>query len=322
MLIDHVTINVCAGKGGNGRVSFLRNAQTPRGGPDGGNGGNGGNVFLQGIDDILALRNFQYKKDIEAEDGIPGGKNKLFGRKGEDTTIRVPIGTMVTDVASGEQFEVVNETDKILIAKGGLGGKGNDEFKSATMQAPRYAEKGTPGEEKQLQLELKLIADIGFIGLPNAGKSSLLSVLTNAKPKIANYPFTTLEPNIGMMGNITLADIPGLIEGASQGKGLGIAFLRHIEKTKLLVHCISVENENVFETYKTIKNELKQYSKSLIEKPEIILLTKSDLADEKTVKEKLKNLKKIKKQVIPISLFQEKDINQVRELLKQEKANI
>lgn len=317
MLIDNVTITVAGGKGGNGRVSFLRNARTPKGGPDGGNGGNGGSLFFQGIDDILALRNFQFKKELRAEDGIPGGKQKQFGRNGNDLVVKLPIGTVVTDTSSHEQFEILNDTDKICIAKGGLGGRGNDEFKSATNQTPRYAEKGTPGEEKVLQLELKLIADIGFIGLPNAGKSSLLSVLTNAHPKIANYPFTTLEPNIGMMGNITLADIPGLIEGAHVGRGLGIQFLRHVEKTKMFVHCISVENDDVVLAYQTVRSELKEYNAELLDKKEIILLTKTDLVDEKTVAKKRKELQKTKREVVPFSLYNEKDIESLKRLLVQ-----
>lgn len=323
MLIDTVTITIEAGKGGNGRVSFRRNAQTAKGGPDGGNGGNGGNIFLQGINDILGLQNFQFKKEIKAEEGIPGGKSKLFGRKGEDTTIRVPLGTIVTDVESGEQFEVTNDTDIMLIAKGGIGGRGNDEFKSATNQTPRVAEKGTPGQMRVLHLELKLIADVGFIGLPNAGKSSLLSVLTNAHPKIANYAFTTLEPNIGMlMGKghqIALADIPGLIEGAHEGRGLGIQFLKHVEKTHLLLHCISVENDDVLNAYKTVREELEKYNAALLEKEEIILLTKTDLVDTKVVKKQLKQLAKTKKKIISMSMYNEEDLSVLKTLLLQKK---
>lgn len=320
MLIDTVTITISAGKGGNGRVSFLRNAQTARGGPDGGNGGNGGSIYLQGVDDIQALQHFQYKKEIHAEDGIAGGKQKQFGRNGKDTTVFLPIGTVVTNLQTEEQFEITNNKDKILIAQGGLGGRGNDEFKSATNQTPRYAEKGTPGEVKELFLELKLIADVGFIGLPNAGKSSLLSVLTNAHPKIANYPFTTLEPNIGMLyvdehKQIALADIPGLIEGAHTGKGLGTQFLRHVEKTNTFVHCISVENEDVVSAYQTVRKELEEYNKLLLEKKEIILLTKSDLLDEKEIQAKVKELKKISKDIMPFSLYNEKDIEQLKKLL-------
>ena len=322
MLIDHVTITVEAGKGGNGRVSFLRNAQTTRGGPDGGNGGNGGSIFIQGIDDILALKNFQFKKHIKAEDGIPGGKKKLFGRNGEDTTIRIPIGTIVTDTATGEQFEITSDKDKICIVQGGNGGRGNDEFKSATNQTPRFAEKGTLGETKELFLELKLIADVGLIGLPNAGKSSLLSVLTHARPKIANYPFTTLEPNIGMLQldnkQIALADIPGLIEGASRGKGLGTQFLRHIEKTKMLLHCISSENDDVMTVYHTIRNELQAHNALLLEKEEIILLTKTDLISKESLQEKIKALAPTKRMVIPMTLYNDSDIEKLKKIIAEQ----
>lgn len=331
MLIDHVTITVEAGKGGNGRVSFKRNAQTAKGGPDGGNGGLGGNVYMQGVDDILGLKEFQFKKHLKAEDGIPGGKSNLYGRKGEDITLRIPLGTIVTNTATDEQFEITNVTDKILIAKGGVGGRGNNEFKSAINQTPYYAEKGTPGELKELRLDLKLIADVGLIGLPNAGKSSLLATLTNARPKIGNYAFTTLEPNIGMftprsldeVGFVTkskqvaLADIPGLIEGAHTGKGLGIEFLRHIEKTKLLLHCISVENDDVMAVYQTIREELDAYSPTLTKKPETILLTKVDLATPEEVAKKIKQLAKTKKEVITLSIYDEKSVQHITEFLKE-----
>lgn len=316
MLIDHVTITVEGGKGGNGRVSFLRTKQDPRGGPDGGNGGIGGNVYLQGVDNILALSQFQFRKNIKAEDGVPGGKRRLFGRKGESITLQLPLGTLVTDTQNGAQFEIV-DTIPILIAKGGNGGRGNDEFKSATNQTPRFAEKGETGQKKELALELKLIADIGLIGLPNAGKSSLLSVLTHAHPKIANYPFTTLEPNIGMFGSITIADIPGLIEGASTGKGLGIKFLKHVEKTQLLLHCVSVENEDVLAAYTTVRKELQEYNAVLLDKQEIILLTKTDLLDEKSIQERVKQLKKIKKKIISVSIINDKDIGNLQEFLQK-----
>ena len=230
----------------------------------------------------------------------------------------MPLGTRITDIASGRVIEIADTTAPILVATGGKGGRGNDEFKSATNQTPRYAEKGTLGEEKKLLLELRLIADIGLIGLPNAGKSSLLYVLTNATPKIGNYPFTTLEPNIGMMNSHSIADIPGLIEGASKGKGLGVGFLKHIEKTKILVHCIDSSSENVQKAYSTIRNELEQYNTSLLDKPEIILLTKTDLANEKTTKKKIKILQKTGSKVLTSSIYQLETLD----LLKQELVKI
>lgn len=318
MLVDTVTITIKAGDGGNGSVHFKRNAQTARGGPDGGNGGNGGNVYFQGIDDILGLQEFRFKKRLAAEDGVKGGKQNLFGRNGKELTVSIPLGTLVTNTATQEQFEIQNVIDKILVAKGGIGGRGNNEFKSATNQTPRFAEKGTPGEEKVFSLELRLIADIGFIGLPNAGKSSLLRVLTNANPKIGNYPFTTLEPNIGMLGTIALADIPGLIEGAHQGKGLGMEFLRHIEKTKLLVHCIDITNPDISSSYKTIRQELGAYNKSILEKPEIVLLTKVDLlepSEAQTLRKKIE--KQLKKKVYAVSILDDASLENLKMLLLQ-----
>jgi GTP-binding protein len=312
MLIDKVSIIIKAGNGGNGAATFRRNAQTARGGPDGGNGGNGASVYFQGVDDILGLREFRYKKRIEAEKGVNGGKQNLFGKNGTNLVVAVPIGTLVTNKKTGESFEIT-DTTKTLVAQGGIGGRGNNEFKSATNQAPRYAEKGTPGEEKDFLLELKIIADVGLIGLPNAGKSSLLHALTHANPKVGNYPFTTLEPNIGMLENISMADNPGLIEGAHEGKGLGIEFLRHIEKTKLLVHCIEATTPNVLESYSIVTEELAKYSneKALPQKEEIIVLTKVDEVDEKTKQEKIQSLQKFKKTVLSVSILEEESLKKL-----------
>lgn len=318
MLVDNIPLIVKAGKGGDGAATFLRNESTAKGGPDGGNGGNGGNIYFLGSTNINDLREFRYKKNITADDGIPGKHKKLFGKNAEDLTILLPLGTRITDTASNRIIEITDTTKKVLIAKGGKGGRGNTEFKSATNQAPRYAEKGTLGEEKKLFLELRIIADIGLIGLPNAGKSSLLSVLTNANPKIGAYAFTTLEPNIGMLGNHAIADIPGLIEGASQGKGLGVEFLKHIEKTKVLVHCIDSSSADVQKDYSTIRNEFEQYNSSLLKKPEIILLTKTDLADEQMIKKNVEILKKDTKQVLTASIYEPKSL----ELLKKALENL
>ncbi len=320
MLIDEVNLTVKAGNGGNGAATFKRNAQTSRGGPDGGNGGNGGNIYIEGINDMQALSEYRYKKVITAEDGIKGAKQNLYGRNGKDTLIRVPIGSTVSDEKTKQVWEIENETQKILITKGGKGGRGNNEFKSATNQTPTYAEKGEVGEERFLKIELKLIADIGLIGLPNAGKSSLLEVLTNAHPKIGNYPFTTLEPNLGVMpstkgrGKI-LADIPGLIEGASGGKGLGIKFLRHIEKTIVLVHCIDATNAQIEKEYETVRNELKNYNESLLSKPELVLLTKSDLVTQPQIEKNLKILKRLNKNIMTISIYDDNRLGELKERL-------
>lgn len=316
MLIDDIVILIKAGDGGNGSVSFMRNARTARGGPDGGNGGNGGSVFFQGSTDIFDLGEFRYKKKIYAENGIPGKKQNLYGRNGENIIIRVPLGTRITQ-ATGATYEITDIITQVILAVGGKGGRGNNEFKSATNQAPMQAEDGTRGEEKVVHLELRLIAQVGFIGFPNAGKSSLLQVLTNANPKIGNYPFTTLEPNLGVMDGIVLGDIPGLMEGASKGKGLGITFLKHVEKTELLIHCIDSSIEDVVKAYKTVRNEFKEYDETLIAKPEIILLTKIDLSDVKTLEKNINKLKKFNKKVLTISIYNEKNIGDFKKFLKE-----
>ncbi len=316
MLVDNINLYIKAGKGGDGAATFLRNAVTPKGGPDGGNGGNGGNIYFQGSTNINDLREFRFKKKITAEDGVPGKHKKLCGRNAPHVTIYLPLGTRITDMGSGSVIERTNITTPILLALGGKGGRGNTEFKSATNQTPLFAEKGILGEEKKLLLELRLIADVGLIGLPNSGKSSLLSVLTNATPKIGDYPFTTLEPNIGMLKNHPIADIPGLIEGASKGRGLGIEFLKHIEKTKVLVHCIDVTIENVQKAYETVRHEFAEHSISLLEKPEIILLTKTDLVDEKTIKNNIKILQKKGKKVLIASIYNPESLDSLKQSLE------
>ncbi|OGH23888.1 MAG: hypothetical protein A3J69_01085 [Candidatus Levybacteria bacterium RIFCSPHIGHO2_02_FULL_42_12] len=318
MLVDNITLLIKAGNGGNGAATFLRNGQTAKGGPDGGNGGNGGNIYFQGSTNTSDLKQFRFQKKIRATDGVSGKRKKLFGKNAHHITIYVPIGTRITDMDSGSVIEVTDTTTPFLLAHGGSGGRGNDEFKSSTNQTPMYAEKGTLGEEKKLLLELRLIADIGLIGLPNAGKSSLLAVLTNATPKIGNYPFTTLEPNIGMLGKHPIADIPGLIEGASRGRGLGIAFLKHIEKTKILVHCIDSADENPQKAYDIVHQEFQQYSASLLNKPEIILFTKTDLATQEAIKKNKEILQNKGKKVLTCSIYDQESLD----LLKQALENL
>ncbi|HKC14839.1 MAG TPA: GTPase ObgE [Patescibacteria group bacterium] len=316
MLVDNVNLLVKAGNGGNGAATFLSNARNFKGGPDGGNGGNGGSIYIQGSNNIADLSQFRYQKKITAEDGVSGRRKNLYGKNAPDETIFVPLGTRITDLESHTSYEIVNITDSLLIAKGGKGGRGNMEFKSATNQSPRVAEKGTVGERKELFLELRLIAQVGLIGLPNSGKSSLLAVLTNATPKIGNYPFTTLEPNIGMLEDYAIADIPGLIEGASIGKGLGIGFLRHIEKTEMLIHTIDATVENPKKTYTIVKNEFKKFNPKLLEKPEVILITKIDLIDEKKLKEIIAVFKKMKKEVLTYSLYNPESIDALKKRVK------
>jgi GTP-binding protein len=319
MLIDDVTFTVKAGDGGNGAVTF--HSLKVGGGPSGGNGAKGGDVYLIGTNDIGALSQFTFKKRFEAAKGENGSRQDMDGRNGEDLYLKVPIGTRISINDSDWIYEIEDTETPFLVAKGGSGGRGNDEFKSAINQTPRYAEKGTPGQEKKVHLELRLIAQIGLVGLPNAGKSSLLQAFTNANPKIGNYPFTTLEPNLGVMGDFILADIPGLIEGASIGKGLGTKFLRHIEKTQIIAHCIDVSLEKPLESYKTIRKEFEQYNPELLKKPEIIILTKTDLIDKKEITKKVKIMQKLHETVIPVSIIDDESIKKLREVLLQKLTN-
>lgn len=315
MFIDTVTLEIQAGNGGNGSSSFRRDAQTSKGGPDGGNGGEGGSIYFQGSSHINDLREFRYKKHIEGQSGIDGKGKKLFGKNAPDITILLPLGTVVTDIETQRTFEIRDTIKQFLVAKGGKGGRGNVEFATPTNRAPVYAEKGKPGEKKTLHLELKLIADVGLIGLPNAGKSSLLSVITHANPKIGNYPFTTVEPNIGMLDTYPIADIPGLIEGASKGRGLGITFLKHIEKTKLIVHCIDVTESDPLKAYTIVRAEFASYNKKLLEKQEIIVLNKSDLVNDQRIKELKKIFKSTSTSVFVCSIYNEKQIEQLKKAI-------
>lgn len=312
MFVDEVAITVKAGNGGNGAATFRHSEGNARGGPDGGNGGNGGSVYLQGVNDITALRPFRYKKVLKADDGVAGQRKNLFGKNAEDLIIPLPLGTRVTDKTTGRVYEIAGTQGKLLIARGGKGGRGNNEFKSATNQAPRFAENGEAGEEKELHLELLLIADAGLIGLPNAGKSSLLSVLTNAAPKIGDYPFTTLEPNLGMLDGTILADIPGLIEGASSGKGLGIKFLKHIERTRILLHCIDASSPDVLRDYETVRKEFAEYNAELLKKKEIIVLTKIDLVSAEEVTRKKEQLKKVNSDIITASVYDDESLERLK----------
>lgn len=286
MFIDSAKIFVRSGKGGNGIIHWRREKYIPKGGPDGGNGGNGGDVILRANKQINTLLDFRYKKKFEAKNGNPGEGSNCEGRSADDVIVNVPCGTLVRNHETGEIMADLTEHDQtIVIAKGGRGGKGNWTFKSSTNQAPRMCTPGTEGQEFFLDLELKLLADIGLVGFPNAGKSTLISVISAAKPKIANYPFTTLVPQLGMVyykesKSFVVADIPGLIEGAHDGKGLGIQFLKHIERTKALVYLIDCTSETIKDDYKVLFNELKSFNPDLPKKKTIIALTKLDIADD------------------------------------------
>ncbi|MGY6528975.1 MAG: GTPase ObgE [Cyanobacterium sp.] len=286
--IDQVEIEVIAGNGGDGLVAFRREKYVPAGGPSGGNGGRGGSVILKAVTNLQTLLDFRYARQFKAEDGKRGGPNNRTGAGGKDRILEVPCGTMVYDLETEQLiFDLVKENDTFVVAKGGKGGLGNQHFLSNSNRAPEYALPGLEGETKQIRLELKLLAEVGIIGLPNAGKSTFISAVSSAKPKIADYPFTTLVPNLGVVRKPTgdgtvFADIPGLIEGASDGIGLGHDFLRHIERTRLLLHLVDVNAENPLEDYKIIQDELRAYGRGLPERIQILALNKIDSIDEET----------------------------------------
>lgn len=313
MLIDEVEVVFKGGHGGAGKVSF---GKMKRSGPDGGNGGRGGDFYVKVSSDITLLNQFSQKTIFSAENGFPGEKKNKTGKAGENLEVSLPVGTALIDKQTGTTIlELTRVGESILLFKGGKGGRGNREFRSPTRQAPQIAQKGLPGEEKSLILSLKLIADFGLVGLPNAGKTSLLNELTRAQAKIANYPFTTLTPNLGVFEGKFLADIPGLIEGASEGKGLGISFLKHIEKVEVILHCISAETEDVNRDYKTVRTEMQKFNPELIKKGEIILLTKSDLVDSKHKAALLKKLKTKAKNVLPVSIHDWESLEKLKLLL-------
>lgn len=315
MLIDDIIITVTAGNGGKGAVAFNKNLMAL--GPAGGRGGNGGSVYMEGVSDLNALQQFRHKKDLRAKNGADGKSQFNDGPNGDDLVLKVPVGTVIRNQETVELQEVLKIGERVLVAKGGLGGKGNFRFRSPTNTSPKDFQGGLPGEHFTLRLELKLIADVGLIGLPNAGKSSLLNELTQANSKVANYPFTTLEPNLGVYYDLILADIPGLIEGASGGKGLGIKFLRHVERTKILFHLVSAESEDPGKDYKVIRKELKAHNKELLEKPEYIFLSKSDTVPAAEVKKKAAALKKIAKHVISLSIYDTDSLEKVKKILNK-----
>ncbi|MBX4200897.1 GTPase ObgE [Candidatus Parcubacteria bacterium] len=322
MIIDDVTITVSAGNGGDGIVRFNKTKMSL--GPTGGNGGNGGSVFLKGVSDLTALKQFRFKKDLKANNGQTGQNQLHDGANADDLTLLVPVGTIARNLDTGGSFEITQIGQTELIAKGGRGGKGNFLFRSATNTTPLQAGKGKPGENFSMRLELKMIADVGFIGLPNVGKSSLLNELTRASAKVANYPFTTLEPNLGVYYELILADIPGLIEGASAGKGLGIKFLRHVERTKVLFHLVSAESEDPVKDYKTVRTELEMYNPLLLDKTEYVFLSKTDTAPPEKIKDIKKDFKKIKKEILEISIIDPSAMEGVKkilnEIIKEKKA--
>ena len=319
--LDQAKIYIKAGNGGSGSASFRREKFIEYGGPDGGDGGNGGSVIFQSERNLNTLIDFRYSQHFKAEFGSVGSKRNKTGASGQDLIIKVPVGTQIFEEDNNTLiYDFVKNKDKFLVASGGNGGLGNVRFKSSTNRAPKKKTNGKVGEEFWIWLQLKVIADIGIIGLPNAGKSSLLASITRAKPKIASYPFTTLDPNLGVSyyddKEVTLADIPGLVEGAHQGIGLGDKFLRHIERCQILLHLIDLTEENILENYLKIRKELLSYDAILAKKKEIIIFNKSDLFKKKDIEVKLKKFKsKIKKKIEIISVFSKEDLQKIKKLL-------
>jgi GTP-binding protein len=319
--LDQAKIYIKAGNGGSGSASFRREKFVEYGGPDGGDGGNGGSIIVQSDRNLNTLIDFRYAQHFKAQHGRPGSKRNRTGANGADLILKVPLGTQIYEEDNNTLiYDFTKNKEKYLVASGGRGGLGNVRFKSSTNRAPRKKTNGKLGEEFWIWLQLKVIADIGIIGKPNAGKSSLLAALTRAKPKIANYPFTTINPNLGVSyygsKEITLADIPGLVEGAHKGVGLGDKFLRHIERCKILLHLIDLSEDDLFNSYKKIKLELSNYDRNLIKKKEIIFFNKSDLLDEYEINEKLKDFKKkVKTKHEIVSVYSNKDIQKIKKLL-------
>ncbi len=295
MFIDQATITVKGGSGGNGCVSFRREKYVPKGGPDGGTGGDGGDVTIRADAHLTTLMDFRYRRSYAAENAEHGTGARKTGRDGKDITLRVPTGTVLKDDRTGELIaDLTRDGQEVVVAQGGKGGRGNAEFATSTDQAPRYAEKGRAGDERTIALELKLLADVGLVGFPNAGKSTLISRISAARPRIADYPFTTLIPNLGIVRyseykSFAVADMPGLIEGAHEGKGLGVQFLRHIERTRVLVILIESISEDLKKDYRTLIHEIGSFNRTMLRKPRIVAVTKMDIADE-PLRKKLRGL--------------------------------
>lgn len=317
MFIDELTLHFKAGRGGDGVVRWRHEKGIDSGGPSGGNGGKGGDVYAVAVRDLGVLSSYRNIKVFEAGKGEDGYKNTKQGREGDDIEIKFPIGARLTNLETGHVIELLKDGEKVLLLKGGRGGLGNEHFKSSTNVSPKQSTEGEDGEEADFHVELLLLVDLGLIGLPNAGKSSLLNTLTSAKSKVGDFPFTTLSPSLGDYYGLILADIPGLIEGAAEGKGLGHKFLRHIERTKALIHCVSAENEDPIDAYKVVRKELELYNPEIVNKPEVVLLTKIDTISEDEMKKKLKLLKSVADKVFPISILDDALVKSFGEYLTQ-----
>lgn len=320
MFVDKVKVSISAGDGGDGVVSFRHEIYVDRGGPDGGDGGDGGDVVLVASRNQNTLANFRFQKAIRAESGKSGSKQKKHGKSGADLEVPVPVGTVLVDEEGNQLADLHTDGQKVVVAHGGKGGYGNAHFVSSVRQAPKIAERGEPGESFEAVMELKMIADVGLVGMPNAGKSTLISTISGAKPEIANYPFTTLIPNLGVVTidnetSLLFADIPGLIEGASKGKGLGDEFLRHVERTKVLVHLIDAYQDDVASAYQTIQNELASYKINLSKRPQIVALTKIEGLDDEIINSQLAALKKVVPARTPLMAISSASKQGVKELL-------
>lgn len=317
--IDELNFYGEAGRGGDGVVRWRQEKFVPRGGPAGGDGGRGGDFYIEAVRDIGILAQYKSKKEFKAERGEDGGKKSLHGKTGDDYVLKLPVGSIVTNIETNERWELNNPEEKFLILKGGYGGYGNEHFKSSVNTTPKEQNNGQDGEKGNFHVELELFADVGLVGLPNAGKSSLLNSITNAQAKVGNYAFTTLDPNLGDFYGHILADLPGLIEGASEGKGLGTKFLRHIKRTRMLAHLVSLENEDPMQVYKEIRTELEKFGQGLPEKDEIIVLTKTDAVDEKKIKSEVKKFEKLKnvKKVLTLSLYDDKQVEDFKHELSK-----
>ena len=319
--VDYVKIYCRSGDGGAGSVHFRREKYLPKGGPDGGDGGKGGDIVMVGNAQLWTLLHLRYMRHLRAEHGMPGGGHRSTGASGKDIIIEVPLGTVAKDPETGESMgEITEDGQRVILLKGGRGGLGNDHFKTSTNQAPKYAQPGEEGVESYIVFELKILADVGLVGFPNAGKSTLLSVVSAAKPEIADYPFTTLRPNLGIVAyrdnqSFVMADIPGIIEGASEGKGLGLRFLRHIERNSLLLFMVPADSDDIRKEYEVLLNELNRYNPELMDKKRILAISKSDMLDEELTKEIIPTLPDVP--YVFISSVAQKNLDRLKDMIWQ-----